>query len=107
MVITVAKVGTWAASVIAVGTIAAFGVTGISWKIRADDSHTESAQTKAEVKSVRELIVILGNKEEIREAKARMEKEKLDASEAAERALIKRLCRNKSLDKDSDECRSL
>jgi len=100
MEVTLNKIGAWAGSVIAILALSAMVITGLTWKIHADDVHED-------VKSIKELTIILGNKEEIREQRSKIAAEKEAAADEAELELIKKLCDKKKLDKDSPECKGV
>ena len=100
------KLGAAAASIIAIVGVGALVVSSVTWKVQADESHKSGAAAKQELFSVKELVVLLGNKEAIRsareeqailvEAKATEQRESAERAVAmqakAESAVFARLC---------------
>jgi len=100
------KLGAAAASIIAIVGVGALVVSSVTWKVQADESHKAGAAAEQELYSVKELLVILGNKETLRAAREEQQiliaanaKEQREAAERAaaeqakaEQAVFARLC---------------
>ena len=102
------KAGTAAGAILAIVAIGALFVSSVTWKVKADDSHKASAAATQEMFSIKELVVILGNKESTRSAREEqqllVEAKAAEARESAQRAhellaraeesVISRLCQS-------------
>ena len=97
MELTLGKAGAAAGSLLALAGLGSLLLMGVEWKVNADDTHQK-------VTTIQELVEALGDREMVREERAKMAKEKAEAAKEARLGLMKELCLAEVLPPDSAKC---